>query len=313
MLDPAEARFEVVAEDAGERLDAFLAQRLSGQVSRSRLRQLIKEGAVRLDGQADAKPSARLAAGSLITVDLPPEPAAPQLRPNPELPLSVIYSDERLIVVDKPAGMVVHPAIGHADDTLVNAILARFPDQAAAFAGSMRPGIVHRIDRDTSGLLVVARDPEAARSLKAQFKGRSVEKTYGVLVKGRPSPAEGIIDVPIGRDPLQRKRMSVQPGGKPAQTHYRTLATRLDYSWLEAMPRTGRTHQIRVHLTALGHPVASDPVYGRRDRRIGRLALHAWRLAIEHPGSGARMAFEAPLPEDLRLALAELGMAPTEP
>jgi 23S rRNA pseudouridine1911/1915/1917 synthase len=227
--------------------------------------------------------------------------------PAPELPLSVLHADPDLIVVDKPAGQVVHPALGHRSDTLVNALLARYPDLRGIEAGA-RPGIVHRLDRDTSGVMVVGRTAAAAADLRRQFKARTVEKVYLALVSGRVSPPEAVIDAPIGRDPDHRQRMAAVPGGRPAQTTYRVLAESPTHSWVEVRPRTGRTHQIRVHLAAIGHPVIGDTVYGRKDRAIGRTALHAWRLAFDHPGTGGRVRFEAPLPEDLRAALGARGI-----
>ncbi len=291
---------------AGARLDRFLADRLPS-VSRSRIQRLVEAGGVTVDGVPATRGARRVDAGAVVAVALPETaPPAPPAA-SPALPLAVLYADADVIVLDKPAGMVVHPAAGHADDTVVNALLARFADLRAVFDGP-RPGIVHRLDRDTSGVMVVARTAAAAESLKAQFKARTVEKHYLVLVKGRLEPAEGVIDAPIARDARHRKRMAALPGGRPAQTRFRVLQAAEAYSWVEAQPYTGRTHQIRVHLAAVGHPVAGDTVYGRRDRAIGRMALHAWRLAFDHPATGARLAFRAPVPDDLRAALAGVGI-----
>ena len=187
----------------------------------------------------------------------------------------------------------------------MNALVARFPDLVAAFEGR-RPGIVHRLDKDTSGVMVVGRTIPAADALMRQFKSRRVEKVYLTLVKGAVAPPEGIIEAPVARDPRDRKRMVARVGGRPAVTRYRLLDAVEGYSWLEARPRTGRTHQIRVHLAAIGHPVAGDPIYGRRDRHVLRLALHAWQLTFDHPGSSERLTFTAPLPDDLAQALADL-------
>lgn len=302
-------RLDVPLSAAGERLDAWLAAALDGP-SRARIRRLIEAGALELDGRPERKLSRKLAGGERLTLALDPEPEAPRLVPNPALSVVLLHVDADLLVVDKPAGLVVHPAAGHADDTLVNALAAMFPDVPAAFPDSMRPGLVHRLDRDTSGVMVVARHPAAAASLKAQFKARSVDKLYGTLVRGTLSPLEGLIEAPIGRDPQRRKRMALRLDGKAARTGYRVLAQAEGYSWVEARLLTGRTHQIRVHMAGLGHPVVGDMVYGKRDRRIARLALHAWRLAFDQPSSGLRIAFEAPLPDDLCRALAELGIDP---
>jgi len=300
--------WNVGVEDSGARLDRFVVSRVEPQISRRRVQQLIQGGQARLNGAVEARPATRLSPGDLVSLEPPPEtPAVTTPSAAPELTLDVIYEDAAVVVVDKPAGIVVHPAIGHAEGTLVNALLARYPDLAAAFA-DQRPGIVHRLDRDTSGVMVVARTPEAAAELKRQFGARMVEKTYLALVKGRVAPEEGIVDAPIGRDARHRKRMAALPSGRAAQTRYRVLGTVGDYTWLEAYPLTGRTHQIRVHFDAIGHPVAGDPIYGRRDDVVPRLALHAWRLVFHHPASGARTSFRAPLADDLRVALAVLGV-----
>ena len=300
---------EVPEAAAGQRLDVWLAAALDGP-SRAQIRRLIEAGALLLDGQPERKLSRKLAGGERLQLELAPAPEAPRLLPNPGLSVALLHVDADVLVIDKPAGLVVHPAAGHADDTLVNALAAMFPDLPAAFPDSMRPGLVHRLDRDTSGVMVVARHPAAAASLKAQFKARSVDKVYGTLVRGALSPIEGLIEAPIGRDPQRRKRMALRLDGKAARTGYRVLAQAEGYSWVEARLLTGRTHQIRVHMAGLGHPVIGDMVYGKRDRRIGRLALHAWQLAFDQPSSGERVAFVAPLPEDLRRALAELGIDP---
>ncbi len=301
-------RLVVDQDAAGSRIDQFVARQVPA-LSRNQVQALIEAGQLILDGRPERKASAHLVAGSRIELPAPAPPSEPELIPNPDLPCPVLHEDEDLLVVDKPAGLVVHPAVGHDQDTLVNALVAAFPDLLAAFPDSRRPGIVHRLDRDTSGLILVARKAEAAASLEAQFKARSVEKTYLSLVRGIPSPAEGIVDAPIGRDPMQRQRMAALAEGKPARTTYRVLASAHGYSLVEARPHSGRTHQIRVHLAALGHPVAGDRVYGKRDRRIARQALHAWRLSFEHPGSGVFQTFESPLPEDFTRALTELGIA----
>jgi 23S rRNA pseudouridine1911/1915/1917 synthase len=297
----------VAAEHAGIRLDRYLAEQLP-ELSRGRIQRLIHEGAVRRNGQA-ARVAGAVASGDQIEVQLP-EPADRELRlvPRPDLPLDLLYADSAIIVLNKAAGRVVHPGTGHASDALVNALVARFPDLADTFPDSDRPGIVQRLDRDTSGVLVVARTVAAAEHLAAQFEARNVEKVYLAIVKGVPVPAEGVIDAPINRDPLRRQRMAAMAEGRAAQTAYRVLASAGEHSWLELRPVTGRTHQIRVHLAAIGHPVAGDDVYGRRDPHVGRLALHAWQLAFDHPDTGQRRRFTAVLPDDLRAALAALGL-----
>jgi 23S rRNA pseudouridine1911/1915/1917 synthase len=286
----------------GERLDRYLA-RVLADLSRSQVQRLIRNGLVILDGQKP-KPGTLVSPGMRVAVRIPASPSdetVPQY-----IPLNVVYEDDDLLVIDKPAGMVVHPAYGHAQDTLVNALLARYPDLAVGEAG--RPGIVHRLDKDTSGLIVVAKTEDALRHLRWQFKSRRVQKAYLVLVRGQPPTPEGIIEAPIGRDPRHRQRMSVVAGGRPARTRYQSLENLGDFSLLAVYPETGRTHQIRVHLAWLGVPVAGDPVYGkergarRAKNEIGleRQFLHAWRLSFERLGGMGTLVLEAPLSADLK-------------
>lgn len=292
-------------DEAGERLDRYLA-RVLPDVSRSQIQRLIRQGLVILDGDA-AKPSTPLESGMRIVVRIPPTPSD-EISPQ-TIPIAVVYEDDDLLVVNKPARMVVHPAHGHWEGTLVNALLARYPGLAAGDAG--RPGIVHRLDRDTSGLIVVAKTEVALEHLRQQFKSRSVKKTYLALVHGCPPAPEGIIEAPVGRDPRRRQRMAVVPGGRAARTRYRLLEGLGDYSLLAVSPETGRTHQIRVHLAWLGAPVAGDPVYSRgREAReakkrlgLGRQFLHAWRLSFERPDGKGVVELEAPLPADLAQVL----------
>lgn len=280
---------------SGERLDHFLVRSLP-HLSRNQIQQLIKAGLVDVEhGRARAGGPVRQ--GEKVVVHLPP-PARPQtLRPQ-SIPLDVLFEDEALAVVNKPPGMVVHPGPGHQQDTLANALLDRYPELAGQ--GSGRPGIVHRLDKDTSGLIVVARTPAAMLHLKAQFKNRTVEKTYLALVQGQPESPSGLIDVPIGRHPRRRKLMAPTPDGKPARTHYTVVEGFPDFSLLSVRPETGRTHQIRVHLSWLGYPVVGDKLYGPRRSPLaaGRQLLHAWRLKLTHPASEAPLTFEAPLPPD---------------
>ncbi|MGQ9666781.1 MAG: RluA family pseudouridine synthase [Anaerolineae bacterium] len=311
-----ERTFTVPAEAAGMRLDKFLAVRLR-DVSRARIQQWIEEGHVTVNGRP-ARPSTRLDAGQAVRVLILP-PAESRILPEP-IPLDILYEDEALLVINKPAGMVVHPAAGHTSGTLVNALLARFPEWAAldwweseedeeeAGEEFPRPGIVHRLDKDTSGLLVVAKTAEARRALQAQFQARQVGKTYLALVHGMPSAPAGLIDAPLGRDPRQRKRMAVVSDGRPAVTAYRVLEPLGEYALLEVMPKTGRTHQIRVHLAFIGHPVVGDEVYGRRRGRLScpRQFLHAAQLAFRHPITGQLLEFSAPLPPDLLAVLEQL-------
>jgi len=288
------SRQEWTAEEGGQRLDLFLAQRAQG-LSRSRVKRLILEGHALVNSEI-AGPARRIKAGDTVSLSVPP-PAAMSLAPE-VIPLRVVYQDEHLLVVDKPAGLAVHPAPGHPSGTLVNALLALCPD-LSGIGGELRPGIVHRLDKDTSGLMVVAKSDAAHQELSRQWKARSVRKGYLALVAGRPAPAEGVVDAPVGRDPRNRKRMAIVPGGRAARTRYRTLRAVVGDTLVELFPETGRTHQIRVHMAALGHPLVGDALYGHRDPRLPRQFLHAHSLAFVHPATGRRMEFASPLPEEL--------------
>ncbi|HWO73822.1 MAG TPA: RluA family pseudouridine synthase [Dehalococcoidia bacterium] len=277
-------------------------------ISRAQARRLIDSGLVRCEGRVVAKAGERLMGGERLHVFVPaPEPAEPQ----PEaLPLRIVYEDADMLVVDKPAGMAVHPGPGHAGRTLVNALLAHCPD-LPGIGGVQRPGIVHRLDKDTSGLILVAKTEKAHQGLTRQLAERRIKKTYLALVEGRLEPTEALIDAPIARDPNNRKRMMVRAaGGRGAQTAYRVRAYlactgdgRDVCTYVEASPITGRTHQIRVHMASLGHPVVGDRVYGRPSKLVGRQFLHAWRVVLAHPVDGRELSFEAPLPEDLQSVL----------
>jgi 23S rRNA pseudouridine1911/1915/1917 synthase len=304
--------FAAGVRDAGRRLDVVLAERQAPELSRSRAARMIRAGLVRLNGKP-ARASTVLHAGDRIEVAAPPPPPpiAPSSPAAPEI--EVLYSDDEIIVVNKPAGMTVHPAPGHRDATLVDALLSRFPDLAAMVEpdGVQRPGIVHRLDKDTSGVMVVARTPFARTALSRQFKDRTVAKTYLALVKGHIGRTRLTISRPVGRHPTQRKRMSVSSrAGREAVTRLGVLARIGAVEDFAATlvclkPETGRTHQLRVHLASIGHPCLGDPVYGGRAARTGvgaafnRQALHAFALELAHPRSGERMRFVAPLPHDL--------------
>jgi 23S rRNA pseudouridine1911/1915/1917 synthase len=297
---------EFTVERSGERLDVFIARRLP-ELTRSRVKRLIEDGCVAVAGER-AKPALRLESGQRVSVEMPapvPSRALPE-----EIPLDVLYEDGDVLAINKPAGMTVHPAPGHASSTLVNAILAHCSD-LSGIGGVMRPGIVHRLDRDTSGVILVAKNDAAHRSLARQLKDRMVEKTYVALVEGTPKPAEGVIDAPIGRDPRRRERMAVLEGSREAVTAYRVIERFAGYSLVEARPKTGRTHQIRVHLAAIGHPIVGDRVYGKRTLLLSRQFLHARQIAFEHPRTAERMTVEAPLAQDLDETLRRLRGAPT--
>jgi 23S rRNA pseudouridine1911/1915/1917 synthase len=295
-------------EESGERLDRFVVAR-APQFSRVVVQRLIEGGQI-LVNHVPAKASYRLEAGDHVTAELPaaPAPAEAPPAPEPEITLHVVYEDTALAVIDKPAGLVVHPAHGHETGTLLNALLARYPE-LRNWPGEGWPGLVHRLDRETSGLLLVARTPEVQETLRAQWKAHGVRKVYVALVIGAPQLDRARIDSPIARDPHQRQRMAVvSEGGREAVTEYRVLERLGNYTLLEAYPETGRTHQIRVHLAAIGHPVVGDHLYGPRRQRLdpGRHFLHAARLTFRHPTSGEEMTFSVPLPAELEEVLGEL-------
>ena len=291
--------------ESGSRLDRYVSNHLT-DLSRAAVQRLIDDAQIRVDGVV-RKASYRVQAGETITVRVPPpEPATPRAE---AIPLDILYEDDDVIVVNKPAGMIVHPAAGHATSTLVNAVLAHAPNLNVG--GVERPGIVHRLDGDTSGLIVVAKNDAAMRDLQTQFKSRRVKKTYLALVEGRVKPPRGKIDAPIGRDPKHRQKMAVVTRGKTraSATIYRTLANLDGFTLVQAEPQTGRTHQIRVHLAFLGFPVVADALYGSKKNALGlaRQFLHAWKIAFTLPRDKRGASFTAPLPADLRAALEELG------
>jgi len=279
------------------RLDKYLTQVLP-QFSRSYLQKLIRQGYVRVNGQR-TKASQRLDEGDKMTVELPPLPVYPLAEP---IPLTIIYEDEDILVIDKPAGLTVHPAPGHPSHTLVNAVLAYCPGLAMSNE-PMRPGIVHRLDKDTSGLIVIVKNDFAREYLAAQFKSRTVTKGYLVLVKGRLSPEQGIIEAPIGRDPHSRRRMAIVEGGKEASTQYQVRKYLDNYTLVEVTPLTGRTHQIRIHLSAIGCPVVGDPIYGIKSAHLNRQFIHAYRISFRLPSTKQYQEFTSPLPMDLEQAL----------
>ena len=294
-------RVEHLVETGGERLDVFLANSRA-DLSRSRIRKLIDDGHVTVDGRP-GKASTRLVAGQSVTLEVPP-PSPAELQPW-DVPLSIVFEDEHLIVIDKPAGMTVHPAPGNEHHTLANAVLAHAPD-IEGIGGELRPGIVHRLDKDTSGLIVVAKNERAHAHLSDQFQSRGVSKVYLALVAGHPSPREADIDAPIGRHPHDRQRMAIVSKGRSAITRYRVVASYKRSTLVEARPRTGRTHQIRVHLASVGNQVVGDTTYGRPAEGLSRQFLHAFRLAFEHPATGETVRFTAELPADLRSYLDRL-------
>jgi 23S rRNA pseudouridine1911/1915/1917 synthase len=299
---------EFVVEPAseGERLDRFVTER-TPDLSRSYVQHLIENGLVLVDGEP-RRPSFKVAVGHVVSVEIPP-PVVESLEPE-DIPLDIVYEDSDLIVLNKPAGMVVHPAPGNTRGTLVNALIYHAPE--INVSGSNRPGLVHRLDKDTSGLMVVAKTDRAKESLLAQWQARTVLKEYIALVRGVVEPDDGTIDAPIMRDPLDRKRMAVMAGGREAVTHFRVLKRFPDATLMHVKLETGRTHQIRAHFAFIGHPVVGDFTYNRSSGRFGgkqsispRQFLHASRLAFEFP-SGERRTFDADLPPDLQKVLENL-------
>ena len=292
------------AEANGERLDRFLADRCP-KLSRSRLQRLIVEGFVTVDG-LPAKSASRLQEGQRVSLTVP-DPVPSRLEPQP-IPLDVAYEDQDVLVVNKPPGLTVHPAPGHRDHTLANAIMAYLPD-VEGVGGVQRAGIVHRLDKDTSGLLVVAKNDGAHTHVARQFQEREVTKVYLALVVGKLEPPEAIVDAPIGRHPTSRQRMAVLQTGRAAKTRYRVIARYDGFTLVEARPVTGRTHQVRVHLASLGHPLAGDATYGRLHSQLGRHFLHASLLGFRLPSTDEYLELKSDLPADLRHFLETL--APT--
>ncbi len=305
--------FHVTIKDQGKRIDQFLSE-CGLNLSRSQAKHLIEQKHILLN-ERPPKPGTRLKSGDILSGILP-QPQPLSLIPE-SIPLKVLYEDPSIIVIDKPPGMVVHPAPGNPSGTLVNALLHHCKD-LSGINGALRPGIVHRLDKETSGVMVVAKDDEAYRQLTGMFKNRNIEKIYLAIVHGNVRQNEGLIDAPIGRHPDQRKKMSIQTKkGRPALTRWKVLERFGAFTVLEIHPQTGRTHQIRVHLTSMGHPLLKDPLYGKRGKsnitedprlkdcaaKMNRQALHAYQLEFDHPRSGKRVQFVAPVPQDMKETL----------
>ena len=304
----SEDKIEMTVRKQGQRLrlDQFLARELP-RFSRSRIQQLIRQKFVTLNG-SPARPRDVVRTGDSIELN---EPPPEKIEAEPEaIPLDAIYEDEDLIVINKPAGMVVHPGAGQQRGTVVNALLHRFP-KLSGIGGKERPGIVHRLDKETSGCLVVAKTDDAHRQLSEQFAARQVEKVYLALVGGRLRKSSGVIEEKIGRHPVHRQRMSIAPKhGRVAKTEYRVVSSSTEMSLIECRLHSGRTHQIRVHLHHLGHPVLGDKVYGGKyAKAYPRQMLHAWKLGFTHPRTVEWKEFEAPLPADFKEALKQLPAA----
>jgi 23S rRNA pseudouridine1911/1915/1917 synthase len=293
-------KFKVPAGEQ-QRLDRFLASVLP-QHSRARLQNLIRDGQLKINDRVVTKSGQALDGGESIELLVPAAVATSLVAEN--IPLDIVFENKDVIVVNKPAGLVVHPAAGHAQGTLIHAVLAHAPE-IEGVGGELRPGLVHRLDKDTSGLIVLAKNELAQRSLQDQFQSREVKKTYIALVEGHPPSANGRVDATIGRDPRERKRMAVvSPGkGRNAFSEYKTLEKFPEHTLLEVSPRTGRTHQIRVHMAFIGCPIAGDKVYGHKRKPtllLNRHFLHAAKLSLRLPGDEQPSSFEAPLPPDLQ-------------
>ena len=297
----------LTADREGERLDAFLARSVPG-LTRSAAQKLLEDGAVTLSGRPGKK-NDRTAAGMEVSLTLPdPEPldVLPQ-----NIPLDVVYEDDDVIVVNKPVGMVVHPAPGHPDGTLVNALLYHCGSSLSGINGAIRPGIVHRIDRDTSGLIIAAKNDRAHLALAAQLQDHTLARVYEAVAVGNLKEDSGTVDAPIGRHPVDRKKMAVdRKNGRPAVTHWSVLARYPGYARVECRLETGRTHQIRVHMASIGHPLLGDTVYGAKKPWPGLAGqcLHAAQLTFTHPSTGERMTVEAPLPGWFTAVLTRLGL-----
>ncbi|HKP51442.1 MAG TPA: RluA family pseudouridine synthase [Chloroflexia bacterium] len=306
---PTIVEWRVSSSEAGERLDRAVAAHVE-ELSRSYAATLVESGALTLNGSPATKPAQRIKAGDLLSLAIPPPQPSGLVAEN--IPLKVIYEDEDLLVIDKAAGMVVHPAPGHSGGTLVNALLAHVPEIELDMGDEARPGIVHRLDKDTSGLIVVAKRRAAHEALARQMSSRMMLKEYLAVVLGTLRPPSGVIDAPIARDPRDRQRMAIVTGGRPARTRYSTERELGRYTLVRATLETGRTHQIRVHMASTGHPILGDPVYGKRTLKDGaklglvRQFLHAHRLGFTIPSTGEWREFTSDLPEELQTALENL-------
>lgn len=292
-------------EKGGERIDKYLSEQLE-DMTRSHIQKLIKENMVRVNGMA-VKSNFKLSASDQIEVEIP-ELKEPDIRPE-NIPLDILYEDQDILVVNKPKGMVVHPAPGHYTGTLVNAIMYHCKDNLSGINGVMRPGIVHRIDMDTTGSLLICKNDRAHQALAEQLKEHSITRKYHAIVHGRLKEDEGTIDKPIGRHPIDRKKMSVHcTNGREAITHYRVLKRFQQFTYIECQLETGRTHQIRVHMSSIGHPILGDQIYGpaKCPYKLQGQTLHAKVLGITHPTTGEYMEFDAPLPDYFQALLEKM-------
>ncbi len=295
-------RHRVPPESRPDRLDRYLAHTVPG-LSRSKVQKLIVDGKARVNGRPLRRPSYMVSAGDELSLEVPP-PEPSEIKPQ-KMPLNILHEDDWLLVLDKPAGLVVHPGAGHAEGTLVNALLAHGP-KLSRMGGAVKPGLVHRLDKDTSGIMVVAKDDATHWNLSRQFAGRSVLRVYQAVVRGRMEHDEGTIDAPIGRHPVHRKKMAVRHDSeRDAVTKYKVLKRFKQATLVELYPQTGRTHQLRVHLASIGHPILGDTEYGVAGG-FSRQALPAHRLGFVHPGIEQRVEFVSPLPRDLERQISRL-------
>ena len=295
--------FVISDTQQGRRLDVVLAEKTKPLESRANIQRSIRAGLISIDGITTTRSSTKVISGQIIRVKPPKDYLAPAITPS-ELSLNVVFEDDDIAIIDKPSGMVVHSGAGHLTDTMANAAVTRWP-KISSVGDTDRPGIVHRLDRDTSGLLIIALNPTAYNNLTLMIKKHEIERIYTALVHGHPKSSTGTIDAPIGRDPHHRTRQAVNAGGRPALTHYEVIREIGQFSFIKVRLETGRMHQIRVHMTAIGHPIVGDQTYGKRQgiANLRRQFLHASKLTFNHPISSEKISVTSKLPDDLQSAI----------
>ena len=295
--------FVISDTQQGRRLDVILAEKTKPLESRANIQRSIRAGVISIDGITTTRSSTKVISGQIIRVKPPKDYLAPAITPS-ELSLDIVFEDDDIAIIDKPAGMVVHSGAGHLTDTMANAAVTRWP-KISSVGDTDRPGIVHRLDRDTSGLLIIALNPTAYNNLTLMIKKHEIERIYTALVHGHPKSSTGTIDAPIGRDPHHRTRQAVNAGGRPALTHYEVIREIGQFSFIKVRLETGRMHQIRVHMTAIGHPIVGDQTYGKRQgiANLRRQFLHASKLTFNHPISSEKISVTSKLPDDLQSAI----------
>ena len=295
--------FVISDTQQGRRLDVVLAEKTKPLESRANIQRSIRAGLISIDGITTTRSSTKVISGQIIRVKPPKDYLAPAITPS-ELSLDIVFEDDDIAIIDKPSGMVVHSGAGHLTDTMANAAVTRWP-KISSVGDTDRPGIVHRLDRDTSGLLIIALNPTAYNNLTLMIKKHEIERIYTALVHGHPKSSTGTIDAPIGRDPHHRTRQAVNAGGRPALTHYEVIREIGQFSFIKVRLETGRMHQIRVHMTAIGHPIVGDQTYGKRQgiANLRRQFLHASKLTFNHPISSEKISVTSKLPDDLQSAI----------